>query len=281
MNRWINHGLACAVLAASGVAQAEVVTLTVGQQADDWRVPGGSVTFQVSKMLITEFNLTKAKVTELSPADLTLNTSSSTSSTGLVSTRYVSGQLAAPLTSITGDWVEDNAVTVQALQSAGGFTLSTLKNGATLGAGSLSVSNIRVDLQTKKVFADIQGANGVGALDDYHLWSFAAQSDPLVLTRDGFLTPGYTYSSNQVSTSGLFASTAALDMIQKALNLNNVGRSALNSMNDPTRNGAGGFGYLTMTAVPEPSAIALAVAGLLAAGLLGRLRRVPADAGQG
>ena len=51
-------------------------------------------------------------------------------------------------------------------------------------------------------------------------------------------------------------------------------------MNDPTRNGAGGFGYLTMTAVPEPSAIALAAAGLLAAGLLGRLRRVPAGAGQ-
>lgn len=204
MNRWISRALALAVFAASGAAQAEVVTLAVGQQALGWRAPGGEVTLQFSKSLIAQFNLIRAQATALPPADLTLNTSSTA--------RYASGQLAAPLTSITGNRVEDavgdDTFTVQALESAGGFSLSTIRNGATLGAGFLSMTNIRVDLQTKKVFADIQGTNGVGTLNDYHLWSFATQPDPLVLTRHGYLTPGYSYSSNQVTTSGAPHSTA-------------------------------------------------------------------------
>lgn len=268
-----------AACVASGVVHAEVQTLGVGDEApvSGWSVAGGGATFRFSPVLVNVVNLTRSVMAEVQPADLGLTHVSTTSAAGTVTTRLQLGSLAAPMTSLTGE-VGDDTVAVQSMSTEGGFTFTTIKNGATNGYGFLSVTNLKIDLLSKKVYADISGGNGVGTLNGYHLWSFNSLSEPLVLSREGHLTPGYTFSSNEVTTSGLFTSTATLDMLQKALNLNNTGRSALNTMNDPSRNGGLGFGTFVLTAVPEPSTYALMCAGVVGVGLMARRARRRADA---
>lgn len=272
-----------AACVASGVVHAEVQTISVGDgtPVGGWSVPGGGATFHFSPMLVNLVNVAKSVMAEVQPADLSLTNVSTTSPYGTVTTRLKSGSMAAPVTSLTGE-VGDDTVTVQSMATEGGFTFATFKNGATNGYGFLSVTNLKIDLLSKKVYADISGANGVGTLNGYHLWSFNSLSEPLVLSREGHLTPGYTFSSNEVTTSSLFTSTATLDMMQTALNLNPIGRSVLNSMNDPSRNGGVGFGTFVLTAVPEPSTYVLMCAGVVGVGLMARRtrRRVDALGGQ-
>lgn len=272
LGRWA----AVAACFASSAVRAEVQTFAVGEQIahEGWALtaPGGMATFQFSSTLIAELNLIRATATEVPAADLQALTTTTTSASGEVRTRFISGSLAAPVTSLTGDF-GDRTITMQAMKTNGGVTFGTSKNVVTHGPGFLSVTNIQVDLLTKNVYADIAGGNGVGTMLGYHLWSFHTQSDPLVLSVGGYLTPGYTYSSNEVTISGLFAPMAAMDMMQKALNLNSTGRSGLNSVNDPSRYGGAGFGTLVLTAVPEPSTNILMCAGVLGLGLTARRTR--------
>lgn len=276
MNFKLKHVLLASAFVAAGGVHAEVKTFAAGEQImhEGWALtaPGGMATFQFSSTLIAELNLIRATAEEVQPADLQVLTTTITSSLGEVRTRFISGSAAAPVTSLTGDF-GDHTVTMQAMKTNGGFTFGTFRNAATSGSGFLSVTNIQVDLLTKNVYADITGGNGVGTMLGYHLWSFHTQSEPLVLSVGGYLTPGYTYSSNEVTVSGLFAPMAAMDMMQQALNLNSIGRAGLNSVNDPSRHGGVGFGTLVLTAVPEPSTNILVCAGVMGLGLMARRTR--------
>lgn len=264
---------------AMNVAHAEVLTYVVGDQVmvngsqGGWmlaNVHGGS-TLQFSGNLINALNVVKSTLAVGEPADLQVATTSLTSGTGAVTTRLGAVSLGAPLTSLTGDF-GDHTVTVQAMSTQGGFSLATTDNAATDGAGFLSISNLRVDLLAKRVYADIEGGNGVGARLGYHLWSFNTQSAPLVITVSGDLTPGYTNSANESVISGLFASTEAMDLIDQALSLNSLGRSALNAMNNPLNASGLGFGSISL-AVPEPSSCAMLMVGGLCAGWMARRRK--------
>lgn len=264
---------------AMNVAHAQVITYVAGKtvSADGseggWALQNayGGGTLQFSKTLIDALNTTRSTLAVGEPADLQVTTTSSTSGSGVVTTRLATVSLAAPMTSLTGDF-GDRTVTVQDMSTQGGFSLATTDNGATDGEGFLSISNLRVDWLTRRVYADIEGGNGVGSISGYHLWSFYAPSAPLVITVSGYLTPGYTHSSNESVISGLFASTEAMNLIDQALNLNGIGRSAWNTVNNPLKGSGLGFGSISL-AVPEPSTYALLMVGGLCAGWMARRRR--------
>lgn len=264
---------AAAFVAASGV-HAAPATMTHDLAINEWRLVGDAGSLQFSSLLISALNTAKVSLAEVSPADLQVTTTSTTSSSGVVTTRYTGVNASAPITALTGDF--DNQTyqfNVQQVSTAGGATQTTIKNGATDGPGYLSISNLKVDLLTKRVYADIDGGNGVGSIQGYHLWTYTALTGPTSLDLSAFV--GDITVTNTLS--GLFASTAAMDLIDQALNLNAIGRSSLNTVNDPTKGGGAGFGTIVskihVVAVPEPEAYAQLGVGLVGLGLASLARR--------
>jgi hypothetical protein len=274
---------ATAITMFAGAAQAalETGTLEVGgsyaSNGYTFSDLSGSGTLEFSKLLITALNLASVG-TQAVPA-ATLQISTSTNASGAV--KYVSVAAAAPVTGLTSTF-DGATVTVTAVQTQGGSLQTTVKNSATNGTGSLSISDLKVDLTTKTIYADIVGANGVGTLNDYALWTYDTISGPTTfdLTPGAPASAGSSTLSSTNTLSGLFLvkSTDIDAIFVKSLNLNNTGRSGINAVNNRTATNTAGFGSITSkisviaTPIPEPSTYALMAAGLVGLGLFGRRR---------
>lgn len=268
----------------AGAANAAPDQVVIERGMDDivyaagvgWSDLAGTATYVASPNVVTAVNVISvvgsphpASLQAVSPGMLQAPIAISASGRG----RYASLAVVAPLTQLNV-LPQGDQLTVQSLQTAGGFQVTTTKNGATNGAGSLRISDLKVDLQTKTIHADIVGANGVGVLNDHALWTYDSVSGPVTFKPDFDHPFESTLSPLALTFSGLFLAKASdIDAIfVAALNLNNIGRSTFTAANNRSVNNPFGFGSITISAVPEPGALALMVAGLAGLAVWGRRR---------
>ncbi|MBU0914854.1 PEP-CTERM sorting domain-containing protein [Aquabacterium parvum] len=159
---------------------------------------------------------------------------------------------------------------------SGGFMLTSAGSGATGGSGELRISDLRVDHINRVIHADIEGANGVGFLNDHPLWTYERViGDTQREWPDLDRLDGTQVHQWDLSLSGLFLVNQADvgNIFAKALNLNDGQRLALQALNDPNTNGFGSLSYsaeMVVTVIPEPGTWALMGAGLVC---LAALRR--------
>jgi PEP-CTERM motif-containing protein len=163
---------------------------------------------------------------------------------------------------------------IQSLQYGGGFKLSANDDDFTTTGGSLSVSNLRLDLVEKRIYASLNGANGVGSLDNIDLWHIDAITGTTVLPKnswipylDGGGRSDLSDTPFDTSLSGLRFTNQGYALWSQSMGYTSTGKGAFNTVTD--------FGTITTSAVPEPSIYALFMLGMTGLGLLAARRCAP------
>ena len=170
----------------------------------------------------------------------------------------------APIQSLT---FNDSTRAVTGVQSLGGLVQTVAKANAASSGGNITVQNIRVDLTSKTLYADVSGANGLAssniAFFNYTTLSGATTVPTLAAGQSATLT---------TTLAGLTLTADGKAALIKGLGLRGIGLTTLNNLTD--------FGTLEssitiqgVAAVPEPSTYALMVAGIGAVALMARRRK--------
>jgi hypothetical protein len=258
---------AAAALTIAGVASAQTTT-TVGNALPDGTIlEGGTGTLSFSSSLITALNVGKVAVTAAGGATVvetpTPRPPFGSTRTGVSAT--------APITSV----VTGAGGSVLTVNTAGGATQTAgILEGVSLG-GSLSVTNLSVDLTNQRIYASITGdfrgaaageaapfgSDEITTINNFHLWNFANISGPTTLQGAG------SYSN---SITGLTITQSGFNHFVSALRLVDLGVTTLANVTD--------YGTINSTinvtpAVPEPSTYAMAIAGLALVGVAARRAR--------
>ena len=256
MKLTIKHIVAASAIAATGIAHAAPVHVSVG---DTWNglTASGTASLSFSSDLLTAMDTGKISIDNYGVATSTIVKDADG--------YFLSASAAAPLTSATFDDVSLEAL---AVASSGGVTLTAPAMRGISTGGSLVVTDLAADLVTKKIYATVIGGNGVGTLTNFALWDFATITGTIK-----FAGPG-VYNN---TISGLSLSTASFDVFAQSLGLLKTGKDAMRGITDYGTVTSQIIGAPVPTpAIPEPSTYALMGLGLV--GVMMATRRKLAQA---
>lgn len=238
-------------------AMASLIALALGAQAASVVVPAGtgvysgliftgSGTLTFSADLTSALGAGKVSVSSFGAAVGTILKDSN----GLYSKVSVS----APLTSLTIDTSTNQVV---GAATAGGVTQVVPVFKSVSSGGSLTVTDLDVDLANKRVYATLIGGNGVGTLTNFYLWNIGSITGSTAISGPG------TFST---TLSGLSITAEGVNKFSQSLGLLSLGKSALSGVTD--------FGTITsviaVPVIPEPETYALMGLGLVGVALAAR-----------
>lgn len=242
--------VAAVAFVAAGAASAAAQTAVLnGADVGGLQIIGGAGKLSFSANLLAALDAGKIAVSSWAPGTAI----GSKDEFG----EYTEVSATAPIQSAV---IDTASMKYMSVAVAGGATQTSVANKVTTG-GSLTVGNLNVDLVNKKVFATVNGANGVGNNDNFYLFDITG---PVV--QDTFKA-GLNQSLTTIT--GLKITQAGFDAFVKSLGLLPMASGALNTVTD--------YGTITtqisVRAVPEPSTYALMALGVAAVGVAARRRR--------
>jgi len=237
------QGMASSMLVAAGMAHAASVTISAGGVYNGYSLSPQTAILSHSPDLVGVWDVTKMSITGYGAATATVWKD--------VDGYYLGADVGAPITSLT---VDTDTGSVQSFATTGGFSMTSPTLKSVSSGGSLTVTDLNIDLANKKVYATLIGGNGVGTFNNFYLWDIGS-----ITGSTNVNSPGQYITT----FSGLSITTEGFNKFTTSLGLQKLGLSALAGITD--------YGTITVVAVPEPSTSALMGLGL--AGLLISKRR--------
>ncbi|TAK91106.1 MAG: hypothetical protein EPO09_16430 [Aquabacterium sp.] len=223
--------VAAAAFIAAGSAFAATVNVTAGTTIYKGYKLSGNETLSLSADALGILDIFQPTITAAGAAVVTVDKPDGVTHENVSAT--------APLSALA---LDDATQATLAAYSAGGMTWTfPARRGLTTG-GSITISDLQVDLATKRVLATVTGANGVGTLTNFALWNFNTVEGSTTVIPSMLNTTAIT----TFKVSGLQLTTDGFNTITTALALGNIGKSALRSIAD--------FGSVSTTVTATPAA---------------------------
>lgn len=223
-------------------------------------VVAGNITFSGSGTLTFSQDLLDALNTASISA---INYAPATSNIVGTAGSYTTISASAPMASML---LNTDTLAVTGVSTKGGMSLTApgaIKSIST--GGSLTVTDISVDLTSKTVFATIIGGNGVGTLNNFALWNYANLTGPTTYAGPGNYTDDIT---------GLSLTSTGFTVFSQALGLGSLGKAAMQGITDyGSIHSVLNTKLVIAPSVPEPSTYALMGLGMAGIAVAARRRK--------